>query len=67
MFSALPGGYRYSNGSFYNIGNYGLWWSATEINADNAWYRLLGNGTDYLLRHSLYAKSAGLSVRLLRD
>jgi len=29
-FSALPGGSGYSNGSFFNAGNNGYWWSATE-------------------------------------
>jgi len=32
-FSALPGGYGYSDGYFYDAGYYGFWWSATEGNA----------------------------------
>src|SRR5574344_1416783 len=40
-FTALPGGYRRSNGSFLNIGYLGHWWSATEFNTSNAWYRLM--------------------------
>jgi uncharacterized protein (TIGR02145 family) len=37
-FSALPGGY--GNGSnFGHAGNYGLWWSATELDATDAWFR----------------------------
>lgn len=28
-FTALPGGYRFNNGKFNGIGNYGSWWSAT--------------------------------------
>jgi uncharacterized protein (TIGR02145 family)/uncharacterized repeat protein (TIGR02543 family) len=35
-FSALPGGYGGSDGGFYNAGNYGNWWSATEDDADYA-------------------------------
>ncbi len=27
-FSALPGGYRGNEGSFFNIGNTGVWWSS---------------------------------------
>ncbi len=38
-FSALPGGGRFSNGTFLNIGSYGGWWSATERGATNAWGR----------------------------
>jgi len=33
LFSALPGGYGNSDGSFYGAGNYGFWWSATEYYA----------------------------------
>ena len=36
-FTALPGGYRYGGGAFYDIGYYGYWWSATEDDADGAW------------------------------
>ncbi len=65
-FSALPGGFRYYYGSFYNIGYLGYWWSATEYDASDAWDRLLSYGYDYLHR-SDYGKGCGLSVRLLRD
>jgi hypothetical protein len=29
-FSALPGGYGFSDGSFGSVGHYGNWWSASE-------------------------------------
>ena len=35
-FSALPGGYRNTAGSFSNVGNWGYWWSATEVDASYA-------------------------------
>ena len=35
-FSALPGGYGYSDGNFYYAGYYGYWWSATESYANCA-------------------------------
>jgi uncharacterized protein (TIGR02145 family) len=65
-FSALPGGRRYSGGSFYSAGYYGYWWSASEdisgdayirgmnYNSDNAYW----NGND---------KSNGFSVRCVQD
>ncbi|MBN1198383.1 MAG: hypothetical protein JXA23_03450 [Bacteroidales bacterium] len=28
-FTALPGGYRYSDGQFHHVGYYGTWWSTT--------------------------------------
>jgi uncharacterized protein (TIGR02145 family) len=64
-FSALPGGNRYSSGSFYGVGSNGNWWSATEDNADGAY-----------LRHMSYGESVGyygdyknylFSVRCLKD
>jgi len=32
-FSALPGGFRFYVGHFYNIGLYGHWWSASEYDS----------------------------------
>ena len=29
-FNALPGGYRYSDGSFHRLGDHGYWWSSSE-------------------------------------
>ncbi len=65
-FSALPGGSRYSNGVFLDLGRRGNWWSFTEYSGTNAWYR-------YMLRYSGTAyqhgtnKGHGFSVRCLRD
>jgi hypothetical protein len=65
-FSGLPGGFRYDSGTFYNIGNYGYWWSSTEGGTYYAWYRILGYGYGYV--NGYYDdKERGLSVRCLRD
>jgi len=37
-FAALPGGDGYSGGSFYGVGNYGFWWSASENSDYYAYY-----------------------------
>jgi uncharacterized protein (TIGR02145 family) len=67
-FSGLPGGYRDDDGIFYFIGNYGVWWSSTEIAYDtsSAWVRGLnyGNGD---VGSSSGGKTDGFSVRCLRD
>ena len=65
-FTGLPGGYRFFNGNFHNIGAYGGWWSSSENDTDSAWYRNLNNYDGYL--DSYYNdKLFGFSVRCLRD
>jgi uncharacterized protein (TIGR02145 family) len=65
-FTALPGGFRYLDGTCFYIGYYGDWWSSTEISTTNAWDRAMGyngtrvdGGTNY--------KRFGFSVRCVRD
>jgi uncharacterized protein (TIGR02145 family) len=68
LFSALPGGYRSNYGSFNGIRNYAFFWSATEIGASNAWGRTLYGYDGSVYRYDYYYyKSAGASVRCLRD
>ena len=64
-FSALPGGYRNVNGNFYNVGNYGYWWSASP-NGDDAWYRYLPSVSGYSYRNGGILRN-GVSVRCVRD
>jgi len=65
-FSALPGGFRYHDGTFSYQSSYGYWWSATELDAAIAWSRYLYCDLGYLSSSSSY-KSCGFSVRLIRD
>ncbi|WP_163377809.1 fibrobacter succinogenes major paralogous domain-containing protein [Cyclobacterium sp. SYSU L10401] len=65
-FSGLPGGLRYSLGTFDGIGGYGRWWSSTEDYADYACFRSLGYSNGYAFRH-IFNKEEGFSVRCLRD
>ena len=65
-FSALPGGGRSYNGTFYGQSFGGGWWSATEGGASRAY----GSGFNYgigNLNRSDGIKSCGFSVRLVRD
>jgi len=66
-FSALPGGYGYSDGSFRYVGDIGRWWSSTEGNSDRA-YLLLYMGISYM-DVDRYGSSKDLlySVRCLQD
>ena len=65
-FSALPGGDRFTNGSFYNLGGSCAWWMATEMNANAASYYGLNNNSANFLGY--YAdKDNGYSVRCIKD
>jgi len=66
-FTALPGGYRSSNGKFFNIGYYGYWWSSTGYGAANAWFRAMGESLSNVNRLYYLGKNAGFSVRCVRD
>ena len=65
-FSGLPGGFRHSSGPFYDISNYGYWWSSTKENAADAWFLslLASSGNDNRFSNP---KGIGFSVRCLRD
>jgi len=64
--SAFPGGYRSTSGSFDDIGDFGNFWSSTEYSTTTAWYRYLYyNVADVNRDYS--PKGYGFSVRCLRD
>jgi uncharacterized protein (TIGR02145 family) len=64
-FSGLPG-VRSSKGSFSLVGDYGIWWSASEIFATGAWFRLLNDDDSNLYRNA-DVKYNGFSVRCVKD
>jgi uncharacterized protein (TIGR02145 family) len=71
-FSALPGGSRsddrYTGGIFSSLGSGGRWWSATELDASDAWDRYMGSGYAYVGgdKYGSY-KDFGFSVRCVQD
>ncbi len=69
-FNALPGGYRYYyDGGFRGAGNFGLWWSATELTddfSDFAYFRGVYSNNAHVTESS-YTKSYGISVRCVKD
>jgi len=65
-FSALPGGDRFNNGVYDDMGDSGCWWSATEGSSDNAWYRSVYYLYSTVDRYS-YNKRYGFSVRCVKD
>ncbi len=65
-FTGLPGGYRYSSGTFGTIHDRGLWWTATQQNSVNAAYRYVGFDFASVVASSANLK-AGYSLRLVKD
>jgi uncharacterized protein (TIGR02145 family) len=65
-FTALPGGGRSYDGNFYNIGLYGTWWSASESNAELAWYRRVYYDNNVVYRYD-YDKNDAFSIRCIKD
>jgi len=66
-FSGLPGGRRFGyGGDFYDIGDFGFWWTSAEFNSYLAWFRFLSYDYPEVYR-SDYFHGYGISVRCLRD
>jgi len=64
-FSALPGGHRFFNGGFSNIGNNGFWWSATAYL--DAYCMDMRHNSDNIRLSDINNKSFGLSVRCIQN
>ncbi len=62
-FTGLPGGYIYSSGLFYNIGNIGFWWSSTAFDTIQSNCVLLENN----IAITTDLKKNGYSVRCVKD
>jgi uncharacterized protein (TIGR02145 family) len=65
-FTGLPGGLRFYNGFYYNVGSYGYWWSSTEYDSGFARDRLLLYDSS-VARRDGNGLEDGLSCRCLRD
>lgn len=68
-FSALPGGYRDivgTGGSYYNMGFFAAFWTATEYDTNIAWTRWLGFSNSQVFR-GYDNKRYGFSIRCVRD
>ena len=65
-FTGIPGGNLSIFGTFISTGLDGNWWSSTELDTPNAWYRYLQNFNSNLGKLSNY-KTLGFSVRCVKD
>ncbi len=65
-FNALPGGFRYSDGKFYDFGFSAYWWTSGDISARKAYFRFI-----YYTDRNLYRfnndKTNGYSIRCIKD
>ncbi len=65
-FSALPGGFRFANGNFGFVEDFGYWWSSEERSDGYAWSRGLYYKTNNVYRSASF-KENGFCVRCLLD
>ncbi len=65
-FSALPGGYRGTSGSFGSLTNLGYWWNSTDSVNGGSFMRKLRYDNSNIYRASA-SKQTGFSVRCLKD
>ena len=66
-FTALPGDCRgINNNTFFIIGNYGAWWSASTYSAANSWFRCMFYDFASMGR-KFGGNEMGFSVRCVRD
>jgi uncharacterized protein (TIGR02145 family) len=69
-FSALPGGYRFNLGTFYQIDSTGYWWSSTndlESVLTGAWHCEMNWLFPNAILGNLYSNGCGFSVRCLKN
>ncbi len=67
-FTALPGGYRSTNGDFSIIGYTGNWWSATEFGISGAGaYNHFITDSDKDVIRTFLNKENGFSIRCVKD
>ncbi len=65
-FTAFPGGFRDYDGTFYYLGDFGYWWTSSEVTTGYAWNHNLGYNFNYT-SISGNMISLGLSIRCVKD
>jgi uncharacterized protein (TIGR02145 family) len=65
-FAALPGGFRSNTGNFMVREWYGYWWTETEFDSLNAWFRLIVSTSSKIQRSTSY-KGEAYSVRCVKN
>lgn len=65
-FTAYPGGFRYSDGKFFDFGFSSYWWASGEFSSARAYFRFLYYSDANIYRFDNVKKN-GFSVRCLKD
>lgn len=65
-FTGLPGGMRFTDGTFSFMGVIANFWSTTEYDGSQVWYWRLGYSSSEIWNYTDY-KSTGFSVRCIKD
>jgi uncharacterized protein (TIGR02145 family) len=66
-FAALPGGYRYYDGKYYNLGSMGIWWSSSKLNISEDVYRCVYFINNKTVGRDFVSAWYGASVRCVKD
>jgi len=67
-FSALPGGFRWSDGGYHNVGGSGYWWNSTSDGEGYFWAKYMRSYHDYVERSREPDDESWLaSIRCVRD
>ena len=65
-FTGIPQGYRDTDGGFYSLGYYGDYWTSTQYDPEDAWFRSLDYEMTDLYRDH-YTRIGGSAVRCVKD
>ncbi|MFC2124526.1 LamG-like jellyroll fold domain-containing protein [Bacteroidota bacterium] len=65
-FSAMPGGMRFSIGTFQYINENGYWWTSSEADPGWSWLRVIPGGNSNINTTQTF-KVFGYSIRCLKD
>ena len=66
-FTALPGGYLFSDYVFYYVGTTGMIWTSTYKDSTHSYGRYLKHDSSQIGRAGGYYKTDGLAVRCLKN
>ena len=65
-FTGLPGGYRSSIGTYYDFGEFGLWWTSTNSSVTSSYYYSL-SAYNSAVNYDSHPNIDGSSIRCVKD